>query len=129
MESTTAVIEDIDLKVAAKMFHALGDETRLQILATLRNGECCVCDLTDACGAAQSRLSYHLRVLKEAGILLDRRDGRWSYYCIAPEAETMASSLVSLFTAECGDAGCCGSGESPAAREPAENTETKERAE
>ena len=75
-----------DLSRAAQLFHALSDETRLGILEKLRNGEQCVCDLQDDLDAAQSRLSFHLRVLKEAGLVIDRREGRWSYYSIAPEA-------------------------------------------
>ena len=75
-----------DVSRAAQLFHALSDETRLGILEKLRNGEQCVCDLQDDLDAAQSRLSFHLRVLKEAGLVTDRREGRWSYYRIAPEA-------------------------------------------
>jgi ArsR family transcriptional regulator len=127
MNTMTAAFESIDLGTAARMFHALGDETRLRILVHLRDGECCVCDLTDACGAAQSRLSYHLRILKEAGILRDRRDGRWSYYCIEPAAEEVASNLVRLFTAQCGEAGCCVPEDMPAERAAEPLPETKER--
>lgn len=52
----------------------------------LRGGELCVCDLQSGLDAAQSRLSFHLRVLKEAGLVRDRREGRWSYYSIVPDA-------------------------------------------
>ena len=76
----------VDLTRGAQLFHALSDETRLAILEKLKNGERCVCDLQDDCGAAQSRLSFHLRVLKEAGLVSDRREGRWSYYRIVPDA-------------------------------------------
>ena len=76
----------VDLSRGAQLFHALSDETRLEILEKLKHGERCVCDLQDECGAAQSRLSFHLRVLKEAGLVTDRREGRWSYYSIAPDA-------------------------------------------
>jgi ArsR family transcriptional regulator len=76
----------VDLSRAARLFHALSDETRLAILEMLREGERCVCELQDELDAAQSRLSFHLRVLKEAGLVTDRRDGRWSYYRITPEA-------------------------------------------
>lgn len=76
----------LDLARAAQLFHALSDETRLGIIEKLRNGEQCVCDLQDDLEAAQSRLSFHLRVLKEAGLVTDRKEGRWSYYSIAPEA-------------------------------------------
>ena len=71
---------------AVTLFHALSDSTRLAIVEMLRDGERCVCDLQDELDAAQSRLSFHLRVLKEAGVLSDRREGRWSYYSIVPEA-------------------------------------------
>jgi ArsR family transcriptional regulator, arsenate/arsenite/antimonite-responsive transcriptional repressor len=76
----------VDLARGATLFHALSDETRLEILEMLKSGERCVCDLQADLDAAQSRLSFHLRVLKEAGLVSDRREGRWSYYSIVPEA-------------------------------------------
>ena len=75
-----------NLTQAAAFFHALSDETRLEILDRLRNGEQCVCELTDVLKAAQSRLSFHLRVLKEAGLIRDRPEGRWMYYALNEEA-------------------------------------------
>lgn len=72
----------------AQLFHALSDETRLGILAMLRDGERCVCDLQADLDAAQSRLSFHLKVLREAGLVIDRREGRWAYYRINPETMT-----------------------------------------
>jgi ArsR family transcriptional regulator len=74
-----------DTDRAARLFHALSDSTRLSILERLRFGERCVCDLTDALDAAQSRLSFHLKVLKDAGLVSDRRDGRWMYYTMNTE--------------------------------------------
>lgn len=76
----------LDLSRAAELFHALSDETRLAIVEMLRGGERCVCELQDELGAAQSRLSFHLRVLKDAGVVEDRREARWAYYRIVPEA-------------------------------------------
>ncbi len=70
----------------ARRFQALSDPTRLAILESLRDGECCVCDLQSSLEAAQSRLSFHLRVLKEAGLVTDRKDGRWSWYQLVPGA-------------------------------------------
>lgn len=81
----------------ARWFHALGDETRLQILDLLSNGEQCVCDLTDSLHIAQSRLSFHLKTLKEAGILKDRREGRWVYYALNPEALEEVKEVVEAF--------------------------------
>jgi len=76
------------------LFHALSDATRLSIIEMLRGGERCVCELQDELEAAQSRLSFHLRVLKDAGLIADRRDGRWSYYRLAPDAVTEVHDLV-----------------------------------
>ena len=67
---------------ALRGFHALSDETRLRLIERLRAGEQCVCDLTDSLETAQSRLSFHLKVLKDAGLVTDRRDGRWVYYAL-----------------------------------------------
>lgn len=79
---------------AVQLFQALSDPTRLRILELLRHGERCVCDLTEAAEAAQSRLSFHLKVLKDAGLLEDRREGRWVYYTIRPEALATLTGLV-----------------------------------
>jgi ArsR family transcriptional regulator len=70
---------------AAQWFHALSDETRLEIVALLSHGEKCVCDLQAVLGAAQSRLSFHLKTLKDAGLVTDRRDGRWIHYALNRE--------------------------------------------
>jgi ArsR family transcriptional regulator len=78
-----------------ELFHALSDETRLEIIELLRNGERCVCELTDTLDAAQSRLSFHLRVLKDAGIVRDRKDGRWVHYELDPQAFEEMETLVS----------------------------------
>ena len=82
----TATRSTLDADRAVALFHALSDATRLAILRMLRGGELCVCELQDELSAAQSRLSFHLRVLRDAGIVSDRREGRWSYYRIVPEA-------------------------------------------
>src|SRR6266487_6404868 len=67
---------------AARWFHALSDETRLEIVQLLSHGERCVCELQDVLDAAQSRLSFHLKTLKDAGLVSDRREGRWVYYAL-----------------------------------------------
>ena len=71
-----------DNRLAARWFHALSDETRLEIVRLLSHGERCVCELQDVLGAAQSRLSFHLKTLKDAGLVTDRREGRWVYYTV-----------------------------------------------
>ena len=79
---------------SVQIFHALSDDTRLGILEKLRSGEQCVCDLQDGLYAAQSWLSFHLRVLKDAGLVSDRKEGRWSYYRIVPDALTELHDLA-----------------------------------
>jgi ArsR family transcriptional regulator len=83
------------LDQAQRWFHALSDETRLRLLELLRDGEQCVCDLTDALDAAQSRLSFHLKTLKDAGLVTDRKQGRWVYYALNPEALEGLAEFVS----------------------------------
>ena len=78
-------------------FHALADPTRLRIIQHLRHGECCVCELMDLLDAAQSRLSFHLRILKEAGLVTDRREGRWVYYAVESGAvEDLIGALEAI---------------------------------
>jgi ArsR family transcriptional regulator len=93
---------------AALLFHALGDERRLRILRLLASGERCVCDLTEALAAAQPLLSFHLKELKKAGLVIDRRQGRWSYYSLRPEAvREIESLLAALTTPDPASAPCC----------------------
>jgi ArsR family transcriptional regulator, arsenate/arsenite/antimonite-responsive transcriptional repressor len=101
-----------DLTRATRLFRALSDETRLRILDTLRGGDRCVCDLAAVVGAQQPRLSFHLRVLREAGLVQDRREGRWIYYGLRPEAlgevDATIQGLRNEFVADVGDGPCCG---------------------
>jgi ArsR family transcriptional regulator len=71
---------------AALRFRALGDETRLRIMESLSGGERCVGDLMDELGLGQSLVSHHLRTLREAGLVSDRREGRWVHYAVAEPA-------------------------------------------
>ena len=100
-----------DAARAAELFHALSDETRLSILQRLRLGERCVCDLIDALDAAQSRLSFHLKVLKAARLVTDRRDGRWAYYTLNTETLAEVGEWVELMVSSPSAAerrsGCC----------------------
>jgi ArsR family transcriptional regulator, arsenate/arsenite/antimonite-responsive transcriptional repressor len=108
MTTTTAP----DLSRAVELFHALSDETRLSIVQRLRSGERCVCDLTDLLDAAQSRLSFHLKVLKDAGIVADRKEGRWVHYSLNREAfeevqELLGDMKPSSRRLAVRDDGCC----------------------
>lgn len=97
MDSSAALGAPPDVGILVRRFQALSDPTRIAILASLRDGECCVCDLQTTLEAAQSRLSFHLRVLKEAGLVTDRKQGRWSWYQLVPEAiESLHGALDQL---------------------------------
>lgn len=63
-----------------KVFRALGQETRLKIMYLLRDQELCVCELEAILGISQSAVSQHLRVLKEANLVTERRMGQWVLY-------------------------------------------------
>ena len=67
---------------ALRTFKALSDETRLRILKLLEKGELCVCDITAALDMTQPNISFHLGTLKEAGLIKDRREGRWTHYTL-----------------------------------------------
>jgi ArsR family transcriptional regulator len=63
-------------------FHALSDPIRIRILELLQQQEMCVCDLSEKLEVPQSKLSFHLKTLKEASLVLSHQEGRWMYYCL-----------------------------------------------
>jgi ArsR family transcriptional regulator len=84
--------------VAALRFRALGDETRLRILEHLGAGERSVSELMVLLDIGQSLMSHHLRILRESGLVIDRRDGRWIHYSIAEAA--LAACRLALYEME-----------------------------
>ena len=75
------------MEAAIKMFKALSDETRLRIYLLLMQGELCVCELENILNMEQSRISHSVRILKEAGLVANRREGKWIIYVVNPETE------------------------------------------
>lgn len=92
-------------------FQAVAEETRLRIVQLLTSGERCVCELQDELDAAQSRLSFHLKKLKDAGVVDDRRDGRWVYYSLVPDALEEMRSFLGEVTPDAGSLPVWRSGE------------------
>jgi ArsR family transcriptional regulator, arsenate/arsenite/antimonite-responsive transcriptional repressor len=82
---TTVPASRPDTAAVSRWFHALADETRVQIVEMLSHKERCVCELEQVLDVAQSKLSFHLKVLKDAGLLADRKEGRWMYYNLQRE--------------------------------------------
>jgi ArsR family transcriptional regulator len=80
-------------------FNSLGqaivDPTRVRIIAALRRGELCVCELVDALEISQSTLSGHLQVLRQTGLVITRKDGRWIYYSLTDQKTALIEALFS----------------------------------
>ena len=74
-----AVLSDPSTKVVT-CFRALSDPLRIQVIQLLRSQELCVCELCEILGTSQSKLSFHLKTLKEANLVKTRQEGRWIYY-------------------------------------------------
>ncbi len=103
-------IAPASLSRTARLCRALADENRLRIVELLSSGERCVCDLTSALDLGQSLLSHHLKTLKDAGLVIDRRDGRWVYYTLSCDAlEELSETIESMVPAAGATQadGCC----------------------
>ncbi|WP_235533115.1 ArsR/SmtB family transcription factor [Paenibacillus sp. Leaf72] len=97
----------------AEAYKLLADKTRLTIIALLKERELCVCDITEMIGMSQPNASQHLRKLKAAGLLSEKKKGQWVYYSLNPEAEayvqcvyeylpTMKAQIAGLKNNSCG---------------------------
>ena len=73
---------DLSSNIVVAGFHALSDPLRVQVLDLLRDRELCVCDLCEMLKVSQSKLSFHLKTLKEAQLVQARQEGRWIYYSL-----------------------------------------------
>ena len=80
------------------VFKALSEETRLRIIKLLEGGELCVCDLVAALDMSQPKVSFHLNVLKEAGFVKDRKQGKWTHYRV--ETSDMFRRMLLLSVVE-----------------------------
>lgn len=77
--------DEEELIEMAELFKVFGDSTRIKILSILFDGERCVQDITDAAGASQSAVSHQLRILKQARLVKNRRQGKQVWYCLADD--------------------------------------------
>jgi ArsR family transcriptional regulator, arsenate/arsenite/antimonite-responsive transcriptional repressor len=109
--ATAASAAGLDTTRAADLFHALSDPVRIDVVNRLLGGERCVCELTEDLRMAQSRLSWHLKTLVDAGIISSRREGRWNYYALNTEAIEEAQEILAGFKMgrrlTVKDDGCC----------------------
>jgi len=79
------------------IFKALSDETRLRILSLMKHGEICVCDIAETLSMTQPNISFHLSMLKEAGLIKDRKNGRWIHYSLAESDMFTRFLLLGIF--------------------------------
>lgn len=83
------------MDIFLKTIGSINDETRLKILNFInQHGEVCVCDIENAFGMIQSRISRHLKILKEGGFLRVERRGRWAYYSIRTPLDNFRQSIL-----------------------------------
>ncbi len=95
-------------------FHALSDPIRFQVIELLRDHELCVCDLCEKLNLKQSKLSFHLKILKDANLVFARQEGRWIYYRLNPVQfklvedylKEYSNNTPSLLLRKCDDS-CC----------------------
>lgn len=85
---------ETDFYVLEKLFLALGDKTRLRLLALVADGEAPVGFLADKLGESQPKVSRHLAYLRGAGIVQTRRDGKWIYYAISYPQGTLEKQVL-----------------------------------
>jgi len=84
----------IEVRSVSRLFRALGDETRVRIVALLSHGELCVCHIEEALGLQQSTASRQLGVLRAAGVVEPRRSKSWVYYRLAPQTDELCKRLL-----------------------------------
>ena len=102
----------MDIQLMETQLKALADSNRLTLLACLKQGEVCVCEFVDILKVSQPAVSQHLRKLKEAGIIAERKAGTWKHYRLADDLTPIARSVIDELDAipvcKCGgeDASC-----------------------
>lgn len=82
------------LKEQEKILKALADKNRIRIIKMLQKKSLCVCEIKDVLNLANSTVSKHLSILREAGLIVDWKDGKWINYKINPEPETLVSNAL-----------------------------------
>ena len=103
MQSSIIDANEHGVRSLTRLFRALGDETRLRIVALLAHGELCVCHVEKALELSQPNVSRQLGILRAAGVVDARREGSWMYYSLAPQehesVKVVLDKLVALFGA------------------------------
>jgi DNA-binding transcriptional ArsR family regulator len=96
LRTLTSNVDETEIESEAAIFKAMSDPCRLRILLLLKEGELCVCEIMVALDRPQSTTSHHLSILKEEGLIRERKDGKWSRYRLAEGAIIEMLNLVKL---------------------------------
>lgn len=80
----------------SSLLKLVGEESRLKLLCLLRQGEHCVCEMLEHFDMSQSLISHHLSDLKEAGLIIDRKEGRQVFYSLTSEGKKVTNNIFSL---------------------------------
>ena len=89
---------DADEKKTALIFKAFCDENRIRILELLRTGEKCACKLLEEIHVTQPTLSHHMKILCDSGVVVGRKDGKWTHYSISPAGAEAARRCLQALT-------------------------------
>lgn len=97
-------------KIIAAIFKAFCDENRIKIIKLLRSGEKCACKLLEEINVTQPTLSHHMKILCDAGIVIGRKEGKWTHYSISEKGVEQAKECLQLITSpdiDCENKSCC----------------------
>lgn len=101
---------ELDEKKLAVIFKAFCDENRIRITKLLRSGEKCACKLLEEINVTQPTLSHHMKILCDSGVVVGRKEGKWTHYSISPDgAEYAVQCLKALMIIDddCESKSCC----------------------
>ncbi len=82
----------------SKLMVSFSDPFRLEIIDIMMDGEVCVCDIMKLTKLSQSRISYHIKILKDSGLISDRQEGRWVYYNLKKDSLILIKEWITSLT-------------------------------
>lgn len=89
---------DLDEKKIAVIFKAFCDENRIRILNLLTTGEKCACKLLEELNITQPTLSHHMKILCDSGVVVGRKEGKWTHYSISANGVDKAKKYLDVIT-------------------------------
>lgn len=89
---------ELEERKTAAIFKAFCDENRIRILKLLTTGEKCACKLLEEINITQPTMSHHMKILCDSGVVVGRKEGKWTYYSISPEGSDYAVKCLQALT-------------------------------